>query len=1009
MNRKGNQVYYCRLLAVGSFVCCALFSAAASAQVVNDGSVGTTVLEPTVNQFEITGGTAAGRNLFHSFDQFSIPTGGSATFINNSPTVETVLGRITGNSLSIIDGEIAAGGTAPNFDLYLLNPNGIVFGPNALLNIGGSFFATTANGIEFGDQGSFHSMPAESSNSSLLTVSPSAMFFQSLGTVQSPQAIQILGSQLSVSAGESLVLLAGIGAASSESATGNLLIDSARVEAQSGHVTLGAVAGVGRVGISSDNRLNFSNELPLADILLQDSLVNVSDDSAGSGGGSAQINGGAVTLANSEIFAENSSGGRGGGGIYITAEELTLDNSAVQAISSSPVAGGDIIFDLVRGAGHLSLLNDSVVSAETLGSGSGGDFALRARSVELASGSGLGTETQGAGKAGQLTLETETLLLDNAFISANTFGTGSGGQIEITASDRVDLLNAAAIKAQADDFNPYTNMLIANVGDAGSVRLTAGRLTMQSGAVIETSTLGDAGDGGDITIQVADLSLSGVGTRLLSQVDFGSPSAGGSLNIDARTLRIEDGGQISTSTFSSDGAAGQIFIRNADLIEISGEASPTGLFAQVGNAFSEPSGAVGSGGNIIIENTKLLALTGSRARISASTADLGAGGTVNIRADRVLVTGGAQIQAATEGFAPGGTVRVSAGSILLSGTGGPGGEPSALVTSTRGDAPAGDITVDTQTLLIEAGGRISALSEGTGNGGTVAVNAANQVRLTGAGPIRPSGLYAEATGTGKAGDISVETPLLLLNQGQILASTASDDGGNISLRVSSALLMRNQAQISATAGMNSGAGNGGNVDIDTTFIVARPGEDSDIVANAFTGRGGNIQLSAQNIFGIAPRSAVSGNGTNDIDASSEYGEDGVVAITQPAIEKNLEAILPTTVLDSSGWVAPSCGAADSAVANQFVATGRGGVAMSPETIPSAANTFVDLGTEALLGGADDGVEVSAEPEVSPEDSMSMAIVPALVESRDWHLNNDGEVVLTAPKAYQGQSSSCMAS
>lgn len=967
-----------------------LRSAAAQAQVSADGTTGTVVTSSAPLEFTITGGTTSGLNLFHSFDQFSIPSSGTITFVNNNTAIENVLGRVTGADPSTIDGLITAAGASPNFNLFLLNPNGIIFGPDGELNIGGSFVASTGSGIEFGVQGIFGAVPATSTDPNLLTVAPSALLFSQIGAVQPPRSIEVVGSFLSVPAGESLVLLGG-NAAPTATAAGGVMIDGAVLDAQSGRVEIGAVGGEGRVALGTDFELMFPLEIAKADIGLQGfAVVDVGDRFGGTGGGTAQIQGRTVTLTDSALVAFNTVGLRGGGGITVRAEQLHLDNATVLTLTDSAATGGHILLDIDQGLGRLVLQNDSRLSAETEGLGAGGGVALYARDIQVLSSSGIGTETRGEGDAGAVTLSGQTLRLENGSILGNTFGQGNGGQISIDVADQIDLLGFSEIAANSDDiFAPG-----GGIGAAGGITITTpGQLNIRDTSQIGASTFGDAGAGGTVSVQADGVTIAGAGARIASLVDFGSPSLGGTIDLNIRTLRLAEGGKIETSTLDplrlgTTGSAGSIVIRNAQLVEITGETNATGLFAQVGDFETGPVGITGSGGLISL-NTELLRLSGSRATISSGTEDAGAGGSIAITAGQVQVQNGAQIQAATAGFAPGGQITVRANTVEVQGIGTSASfGPSALVTSTLGNSPAGDITVTTGRLTVAAGGRLSASSEGAGAGGSIWVTATDQVALAGRSPASASGLFAEGRGSGPAGTIEVRSPLLLLNQGQIVAETISDDGGNVQLRIPQLILLDNQALISASAGRGSGSGNGGNINIDTRFLVAIPGSDSDIVANAFLGQGGNIQITALGILQIEPRPAIAGNGTNDIDASSTFGQNGTVTIAQPDSDpsRGLDAAAPEFV-DVSQLVAQGCQGGQSSLAGRLTVTGRGGVALDPGTVPSAGMPFTDLGEGSLAIAPGEATLSSTAPDSQPPSPP--------VEAQGWMVNDQGEVVLVA--------------
>ena len=169
MNQLTRSVWFASWLFLSSWA----IAPFATAQITPDKTLPVnSIAPPGCTVCTITGGTQRGVNLYHSFREFSIPTGGEAYF-NNGLQIQTILTRVTGTSLSTIDGLLRANGTA---NLFLLNPNGIVFGPNARLQLGGSFLATTANSFKFADGSEFSAVNPQAPPLLAVSVAPGVQF-----------------------------------------------------------------------------------------------------------------------------------------------------------------------------------------------------------------------------------------------------------------------------------------------------------------------------------------------------------------------------------------------------------------------------------------------------------------------------------------------------------------------------------------------------------------------------------------------------------------------------------------------------------------------------------------------------------------------------------------------------------------------------------------------------------------------------------------------------------------
>ena len=373
--------------------------------------------------------------------------------------------------------------------------------------------------------------------------------------------------------------------------------------------------------------------------------------------------------------------------------------------------------------------------------------------------------------------------------------------------------------------------------------------------------------------------------------------------------------------------------------------------------------------------------------MSSSTFGQGDAGNVNINARNAVTATGNNSAFASfvsgEARGKGGDINISTGSLSLT-------NGAELLASTSGQGDAGNIRINARDLVtfdgVDSNGASSgafstANSGAVGKGGDINIDPNRLTISNGAGVV------VDSQGSGRGGNLNVQADYLTLDNNASLSATAtSAEGGNIALNVPSLLLMRHNSRISATAGITGGSGNGGNIGINTKFLAAFPSENSDITANAFSGNGGKIQITAQGIFGIAsqPRNTPQ----SDITASSTLGINGTVQINTLVIDPSRGlGVLPAQIVDASRLIAQSCPATGGQAPSKFVVTGHGGL---PPTPSHALTTDAVLTNWASLEHDENSSGPAHANNHAPESEPTQ-----IIEAQGWVIGAHGEVILTA--------------
>lgn len=645
------------------------------------------------NNFVINGGTERGGNLFHSFTELNVPKFSNARF-NNSPSIENIISRVTGGNVSNIEGVLSANGTT---NLFLLNPSGLLFGPNSRLNIAGSFFATTANQIGFSD-GSIFGLDGIKKTTTLSSTFPTRLIFLS-----DPGSITIKGN------GGRLAFF------NPSAALGSPLIDTSNGptglqtnQGQGIYIFGGPINIDGGVLTAPSGTINLSS--------IKSGEVEVTQDLLGYGFIYNKVSEFQdIQLdRNSLINASGFSNGK----IDVFTNNLSINNSSKLLISSFAdtrssgidiTATGDIF---IRGVIDLRFLPSSFITPEPIQGG-------------------ILTQNFSTSPGPNIQIRSKNIVVEKfGFISSTVFGRGPGGNVDVIIDDSL-LIDGTPIVPST--FTPSTISTNTAGGRAGDISLSGRRLTLVNGGIVISQTAGPQA-GGNIKANFSEsIDLSGflvadILTNSLTQSSIAAITTGdgdaGNISLFSKFLRIENGANINALT-TAGGDGGKINIQATDSIDISGKVPNSsgdlttnfsGIFSSGSNTnlllaelfnLTPPSGDAGS--ITIITNELLL---DDNAQIGVLNQGSGNAGIINVNASKISLLDGASITAETFS-GRGGEIDIQAGLLTL--------RNGNITASARQDGPGGNITINSDLIVALDKSRFSANAVNA-QGGNIRIN-----------------------------------------------------------------------------------------------------------------------------------------------------------------------------------------------------------------------------------------------------------------------------------------------
>ena len=866
----------------------AIFCSTTAAQILPDNTLGaetSTVRQDNIQGLPsdvIEGGATRGANLFHSFSEFNIEEGRGAYFANPEG-IANILSRVTGSNASNILGTL---GVLGNANLFFINPNGIIFGSNASLDLKGSFVGSTADSLVF--ENGFEFSASNPQVPPLLTVNiPIGLGFRDNQT-----GILVNTGNLEVGQQHNLTLLGGT------------VISTGQLYAPGGNVSLAAIPEANLVQLGAKGQLQSweksltsdASDTKTSNLSLLELLSPVGDDlgleaiseeqvKLGESGINFTVTPG-TTVVSGTLDASNIEQGQTGGQIVVLGERVGLLDGAQIDVSGHSGGGTVLIGGDFQGNGEVPnasytfVSNGSIITADAFDSGNGGRVIVWGDKGSRFYGNINARGGVNSGNGGFVEVSSPQVLDFKGKVDTSA----SHGETGTLILDPTNIEVVESLDAETSDLSEVDEFSNPDLGDDENTKIDAFALAFASSNVILQATnditfdasvfmftpgLGITAEAGNNIIVNNSLNTSGGEVQLIAENNisftnsFASIStSGGNVALNAEGNVSLEGADIFTGLDSSVGGSGDIQVKSRALSMKNGASLATTNFFSAEKA-----------GDLTIETGQLILQEESQMRTGPiSMNSLGAAGDLTILAsDSVEVRQKSGIAANTFGTGEGGNLTIETGRLIIqdsnvsvssSGAGNSGNividasesvellnVMAAIQAQANDTGDGGAITIKTPRLTLQNGGAISVATQGNAKAGEVIVNASESVELIGGNSIIPSGIISITSGSKPAGDIKINTEQLIVRDDAFMTTLTAGDGAAGDLTINTGQLIVQEGIISTETFGGAGAAGDLTIQASDSVVVNGTGESliTTVVNEDTTGNGGNLAITTRQL------------------------------------------------------------------------------------------------------------------------------------------------------------------